>query len=329
MAAPELCGSVLPVTRVELELTEVCDLACRFCYHPHSPRHNAHAVELLRRLAAAGVMELILTGGEPTLAPDFLEVLETAQKLFPRVMVQSNGVHFAEEDLFARLDASRIFCVNFSLHGPEAVHEAVTGVPGSFAATCAALRMAVNAGIRTASNLVLHSGNAAREILEESVAVLAATGCREMTMTRFIPVGLGAGRPLGLSRDAFFDAVRCLSDGCAAAGMSFLLANAAPLCQMPADLRHLCNRCSFGYDKFYIDVEGTVLTCGMGRVPLGNLLERTLEDLLADSAIYRKYTASAHLPSMCADCADLAICGGGCRAAGMAGTGELAGEDIL
>lgn len=329
MAALGWSGDVLPVTRVELELTEACNLACRFCYHPPAPRHNTHAVELLQRLAAAGVMEVILTGGEPALAPDFFAVLKTAQALFPRVMIQSNGVCFADRDFFERLAASRIFCVNFSLHGPEAIHEAVTGIPGSFAATCAALRMATNAGIRTASNFVLHNGNAAREILEESVALLAATGCREMTMTRFIPVGFGAERPLGLSRNAFFDAVRCLSACCAAAGMSFLLANAAPLCQMPVDLRHLCNRCSFGYDKFYIDVEGTVLTCGMGRIPLGNLLEQTLKELLANSTIYHNYMTLKHLPSMCAICDDLEICGGGCRAAGIARSGELAGEDSL
>lgn len=329
MTATPFGAEVLPVTRVEIELTEACNLYCRFCYHSRAPRDNQHASAILHRLAEAGVMEIILTGGEPALAPNFFETLDLACELFPRVMVQSNGTLFADPAVFARLAAHKIFCLNFSLHGPRKVHEEMTGVHGSFDAVCAALRAAVRANIRVASNLVLHRGNAAPQILEESVALLASLGCKEMTMTRFIPTGLGTGQPLGLSSAEFCEAVNNLRCACDEHGISFLLANGAPACQMPAELRDLCNRCSFGFDKFYIDVAGNVLVCGMSRQILGNLLEMPLNELLARSPLYNRYISLQHLPKKCRNCNDLDICGGGCRAAALAQTGSIDGADHL
>lgn len=318
-----------PVTRVEVELTEACNLRCRFCYHSCAPRESHAAEDILARLARDGVMEVILTGGEPALHSRFAAVLDVACGLFPRVMVQSNGTLFANQAAFAPLGTRRIFCLNFSLHGPREVHEALTGVPGSFDAACAALTLAAEAGIRTASNLVLTAENADPTLLHHAVAHLARCGCREMTVTRFIPAGLGRHEPLTPDRGTFVAALRTLVAATAAHGMDFLLANAAPPCRLPEDLQHLSNRCSFGFDKFYVDVQGELLTCGMARTPLGNILARPLAEVLHSAPLYQRYLAHEHVPRRCRDCSRLADCGGGCRAAALAQSGVIDGEDRL
>lgn len=322
-------AGVLPVTRVALELTESCNLRCRFCYHSCAPRHNTHIAAILRRLEEARVMELVLTGGEPALAPRFFATLDSACARFFRVMVQSNGTRFADPATFAQLARRRIFCCNFSLHGPRPVHEAVTGVPGSFDATCAALRQAADARMRVASNLVLHKGNAVPEIIEESVAVLASLGCREMTVTRFVPAGQGAGQPLGVAPQNLIACLRAARLACERHGLSLLLANAIPACELPPDLRSLCNRCSYGYDKFYIDVDGNVLTCGMHRKVLGNIVTNSLDTILSHAELYKKYRALQHIPEKCSTCKDMEACGGGCRAAAFCKTHCLDGEDHI
>lgn len=323
-------GFSLPVTRVEVELTEACNLRCQFCYNSCAPRESRDAEGILRRLAEAGVMEIVLTGGEPALHSRFPAVLGLACSLFPRVMVQSNGTLFAEADAFSVLRSNPIFCLNFSLHGPEAVHNELVGDSGAFAATCAALRHAVSAGIRVASNLVLNRSNADPDALRGTVAVLAALGCREMTLTRFIPTGLGKGQPLGLARREFIAALGVLEEATSANGLTLLLANAVPACQLPESLRHLCNRCSFGHDKFYVDVDGRVMTCGMSRQALGNVLESgMLRGVLETSPLYARYRRLEHLPEKCLACSDLEMCGGGCRAAAFANTCLIQGEDSL
>ena len=111
--------------------------------------------------------------------------------------------------------------------------------------------------------------------------------------------------------------------------MSLLLGNATPACRLPEVLRNLCNRCSFGFDKFYVDVRGDVMTCGMSRQVLGNLLAAPMAELLAASPLRQAYLDDRHLPEGCQQCPDLSLCGGGCRAAALAGGGSLCAEDQL
>lgn len=318
----------LPVTRVELELTEQCNQRCLFCYNSCQPVTCEQPEALLDSLSAAGVFEIILTGGEPSMHPRFFEVLRYATTLFPRVMVQSNGVNFADAGFFAQLRNHPIFCLNFSLHGPEKIHDKLTGNIGGFRNTIKALRAATEAGIRTASNLVLTTVNATPAALSETVKILDEAGVREMTLTRFIPCGLGQSA-LGLATTAevFSRAIDELRYATSARGMSLLLASAAPSCQLPAHQRDLCNRCSFGFDKFYVDVRGNVLTCGMARISLGNLFATPLRDILRTSEVYSDFRELNHIPQHCRICPELSECGGGCRAAALANRGELAAED--
>ncbi len=319
-----------PVTRVEVELTERCNLRCKFCYNSCTPVTCERPFDILDAVAASGALELILTGGEPSLHPEFFKILEHARTLFPRVMVQSNGTSFADPKVFDRLASMRPFCLNFSLHGPEAAHDGLTTIPGSFTRTVRALALAVKANIRTASNLVLTAANAETNLLRETVAILDQIGVREMTLTRFIPCGLGRDAvSLATPISQFTLALRTLLDATKARDMFLLLGNATPACLLPEDLRDLCNRCSFGFDKFYVDVHGNVLTCGMSRQVLGNLLVAPMTELLAASPLRQAYLDNRHLPEGCQQCPDLSLCGGGCRAAALAGGGSLSAKDLL
>lgn len=325
-----MSAGLLPVTRVELELTEDCDLRCAFCYNSREPAYSDCAFEVLEALAKERIMELVLTGGEPSLHPAFMQIVDHALRRFPRVMVQSNGVRFAEGTILEELARRGIFCVNFSLHGPAEAHDALTRVPGSFARTVEALRSAVRLGIRTASNLVLTSTNTARESLVQTVAVLSEAGVREMVVTRFVPCGLGKDAGLlPLSAEALFAALETLWDETSRRGMTLLLANSAPACKMPGRLRALVNRCSFGFDKFYVDVRGNVLVCGMARRRLGNILQSPLSVILSGSPLYLSYRQIEHIPPVCRSCVDLPDCGGGCRAAAMAFGESFDAMDLL
>lgn len=321
---------VIPITRVELELTEQCNLSCKFCYNSCKPDTCTKPEQIIDAIVASGALEIILTGGEPSLHPDFFSILNYAIERCPRVMVQSNGTIFSDSKYFEGLAHARPFCVNFSLHGPKFVHDELTGVADSFDKTIKALELAVNAGIRTASNLVLTRANAHPSLLKETVALFASIGVREMTLTRFIPCGLGKeASALSTTSEEFMLGLETLLHETQLHGMSLLLANATPACRLPEHLRNLTNRCSFGFDKFYVDVHGNILTCGMSRMKIGNLLERPMHDLLRESPLYQSYLSDKHLPDKCQKCAELVRCGGGCRAAAISIGGYLNAEDTL
>ncbi len=317
------------ITRIELELTEKCNLSCEFCYNTCAPVFCDKPEWIMKHLADLGVMELILTGGEPSLHPQFIEVLKLACSMFPRVMVQSNGVLFSDEKFWNKVIQNPIFCFNFSLHGSELIHDSLTNVKSSFLSTTRALSMAVKAGFRTASNLVLTRKNAGQKCLEYVVDHLESIGVREMTITRFIPNGAGQqnAKHLSLNSKDFCTSLETLIRATSKKKISLLLANATPACLIPEHLVQLCSRCSFGYDKFYIDVKGNVLVCGMSRVPIGKLENGQNKFLFSE--IRKRYYEMSHVPEKCTECNLFEICGGGCRAAALAGDQNLFGFDRL
>ncbi len=320
----------IPITRVELELTEVCNLFCIFCYNSRNPKICEKPEVLIQSLSKSGVMELILTGGEPSLHPRFFEILNYACSQIPRVMIQSNGTLFANINFRNQLLQYPIFCLNFSLHGPQKIHDMLTGVEGSFNLTTQAIRFLTSSNIRLACNMVLTVYNSEPQIIQETVRLLEKMGVKEMTVTRFIPCGIGQhSQHLSVVPARFFESLDVLRTETAKCKISLLLANALPACQIPSTYWDLCSRCSFGLDKFYLDINGNVLICGMSRVKLGNLHQKSLIDILSSSNLYSRYLEGSHLPLKCQTCDKLSLCGGGCRASALASTSQIDGEDLL
>jgi len=81
-----------------------------------------------------------LTGGEPTLHPEFFQLLAYFRRRLPGtpVTLLSNGRRFADRKFAARFAAAAKppFAAAIALHGPDArTHDAVAGVRGAFAQT--------------------------------------------------------------------------------------------------------------------------------------------------------------------------------------------------
>ncbi len=94
---------------VLVEITDVCNLRCPTCYAMSGPHRTTHRtleqVERMLDRAVANEVEpdiVQLSGGEPTLHPQFFEILDAAKKRpINYLMVNTNGVRIAEEPGFA------------------------------------------------------------------------------------------------------------------------------------------------------------------------------------------------------------------------------------
>ncbi len=123
-----------------LELTFRCNMLCRHCYIQCDQESWVDEPELttdgwrriLDQLADAGVLWLLLTGGEPLLRPDFAEIYMHAKRRGMLITLFTNGTLVTHEiaDLLA---AYPPFAVEVSLYGRTAeVYEQITTVPGSY-----------------------------------------------------------------------------------------------------------------------------------------------------------------------------------------------------
>ena len=113
--------------RLTVELTNICNLHCSYCLRDedalyHDPA-NFLPVELFSRVArdardAMAIEQIMFTGGEPTLHPQFEQLLAAVAELNLKCSFVTNGWHF--ERVWPLLTRYReaVTHVSFSLDGP-------------------------------------------------------------------------------------------------------------------------------------------------------------------------------------------------------------------
>ncbi len=136
-----------------LRINGHCNMGCSFCFVDLSqPNVDVAALTAeLDRLAATGVTELVLSGGEPTLHPGLPEVVAHGKRLgFATIELQSNGVRLAHPDYAAQLASAGldVACLSLHSHDPD-VSDRITKRPRAFAKTVQGLHNLRALGVQT------------------------------------------------------------------------------------------------------------------------------------------------------------------------------------
>lgn len=168
-----------------LELTRRCNYRCVHCYlgdahHPSRRRSvEERDAEYWRRAldewAEAGVLTLMITGGDPMLHSGFESVYRHAAERGMQILIFCNGSRITDRilQLFRELPPRR---VEISLYGATArTFERVTRAPGSFRKTLNGIRRLLANGTRVALKSVALTLNAHELDAMESLA--RSLGC--------------------------------------------------------------------------------------------------------------------------------------------------------
>ena len=152
-----------------LELTERCNLNCAHCYINRPPGdREAQKRELttpqwqhlLDDMAGAGVLGLVLTGGEILLRDDFREIYAHAKKRGMIISVFTNGT-LIDPGLADFLRDLTPFMVEITVYGrTPATYEAVTRVPGSYERCLRGIDLLLARGIPLALKTMVMTLNA-------------------------------------------------------------------------------------------------------------------------------------------------------------------------
>ncbi len=185
--------------------------------------------KVLRLHASRGVQNVHLTGGEPTIHPQFVEVCMLARKLGMRTSVGTIGTMLARQD-FAAKAVPHLDEALFSLHGHNAeVNDRMTRRRGSFDQTIAAIRntLAVNPDFGLYVNTVVTKHNV--DALGDTVALAAELGAKLIVVSNTTPEGGGFDkfRELGLP---LADIARVMPTIPARAGGAILRFFGMPMC---------------------------------------------------------------------------------------------------
>lgn len=129
-----------------------CNNRCIFCINydkrdipsPTTDEIKNEIIEARKR----GSTYLELIGGEPTIRPDIVNLIQFAKKLkFETIMIATNGRMLSYEDFARTILKAGLNSIVFSLHGHTAkLHDSLTQVPGSFTQ--------INQGIKNVQKII-------------------------------------------------------------------------------------------------------------------------------------------------------------------------------
>ncbi len=120
----------------QIEVTARCNVRCSHCYISDINSKGELTFPEIQRIidevVDAGCLWFVLTGGEPLLRPDFLDIYTYAKKKGLFVVVFTNGTLVNERILDCFIDLPP-YAVEISLYGAtEETYERVVGVRGSY-----------------------------------------------------------------------------------------------------------------------------------------------------------------------------------------------------
>lgn len=321
------------------ELTYACNLACVHCLSSSGKRDprelsTAQCKAIIDELERMQVFYVNIGGGEPTIRPDFWELVDYATDHHVGVKFSTNGVRITPE-VAARLAASDYVDVQISLDGATAeVNDAVRGA-GSFDMAVRALENLAAAGFSDAAASTMPPRYEADEeqgrrpkisvvVTRHNVGqlddfkALADRYGATLRITRLRPSGRGADvwdelHPTAAQQVQLYDWLVAHGERVLTGDSFFHLSGLGA----PGALAGL-NMCGAGRVVCLIDPVGDVYACPFAihdRFLAGNVLsDGGFDNVWKHSALFNELR-EPQSAGACGSCGHYDACRGGCMAA--------------
>ncbi len=181
-----------------VRLTFECNNRCIFCLdsdtHDGRMRDRDEVKEQILEGRRAGATRLILSGGEPTIHPRYVDFIKLGRMAgYPKIQTVTNGRLFQYQDFLDRCIDAGLDEITFSLHGPNArIHDALVGVKGAWEQESAGLRRALETRARTGRpivnvDIVINRANVKH--LKEMLDLFIGWGVHEFDLLQVVPFG--------------------------------------------------------------------------------------------------------------------------------------------
>lgn len=188
------------VKRLEFHISYNCVNNCSFCseydrmkqFKKNPVSFNEIKKELILK-KKAGFDFVNFTGGEPTVHPDFFEIIKFAKSFGYRIYVGTNGSMLAKKD-FCKKVLPFLDEISFSIHGHNAgSHDKLSGRKGAFNDIVAAINNADKFGFANKfANTVVVKDNF--ENLEKILEFLGGRKFKQALFSNIAPEGMGLKR---------------------------------------------------------------------------------------------------------------------------------------
>ncbi|MFQ5598830.1 MAG: TIGR04053 family radical SAM/SPASM domain-containing protein [Nitrospiria bacterium] len=364
MKTPDLSFSKLDFSKTPFltiwEMTQACDLVCRHCRASAIPERcpgeltTEEGKNLLNAVHAMGTPVVVLSGGDPLMRPDLIELISHGKRLGLRMATIPAATDRISAPLFSDLKQAGLSQIAFSLDGSsEALHDGFRQVPGTYRQTLQAISWAQEAGLPVQINTTYSRYNLSD--LDAMINFVGGLGIVFWEVFLLVPVGRGKALE-GLSA-AETEVLLTKLYECASRSRFLLKVTEAPHYRrivmqhrepsrrntvdasgssIPAQLAGgMRPSAAFGRKEkginaakgfCFVSHTGEVYPSGFLPIPAGNIRKTPLRDLYRESDLFNQLRDTNLLKGRCGRCEYRDICGGS-RSRAYAFSGDLMAED--
>ena len=316
------------------ELTHRCPLGCPYCSNPlamDSPKTELDTATWKRvfsEAAAAGVLQVHLSGGEPASRRDLAEIVAHCAEVGLYTNLITSGIGVTPK-LMQALDAAGLDHFQLSIQDslPESA-DAIAGYSGAFAKKREVAELLRPTGIPLTVNAVMHRRNIARA--PAMVALAVALGARRVEIAHaqyygWAMVNRDALMPNREEADAAVDAIEALKKSYAG---DIVIDHV-----LPDYHARFPKACMGGWGRRTINVTpaGKVLPCHAAETIPGlefwNVRDHAIADIWLNSPAFNAFRGTDWMREPCRSCERRDIDFGGCRCQAMALAGDATATD--
>lgn len=177
-----------------VRLTFDCNDRCVFCLDAHTHDGTIRSREEVKAQIIdgrrKGADRLILSGGEPTIHPDYVQFIKLGRMAgYKKIQTVTNGRLFAYKDFLTRCIDAGLGEITFSIHGVNArIHDALVGSKGAFDQEIQGLQHALDDG-RVIINIDVCVNRGNVKTLPDLLEKFTGMGVYEYDLLHVIPFG--------------------------------------------------------------------------------------------------------------------------------------------
>ena len=312
------------------EITLACNLHCKLCGSRAGKARRdelstREALDLVDQLAAIGVRDIGLIGGEVHLRRDWIDIVAAIVKAGMNCSIQTGGRAFSAA-VAAKAAAAGLSGAGVSIDGLRENHDFIRGVKGSFDQAVGALGHLRDCGLQTSVSTQLWSKSIGD--LSGLLAVIAEAGVKSWQIQLSVAMGNAADNNVHLLQPHqmvdIFPLLDELYDEARALGVRMILANnvgyfgpyEAKLRSVESSATHW-DGCSAGRNGLGIEADGKIKGCpslATADYTGANIRDMPLETIWnsTQQLAYMRTRSRDDLWGFCRSCYYADVCLGGC-----------------
>ncbi|HPO13701.1 MAG TPA: radical SAM protein [Candidatus Hydrogenedentes bacterium] len=309
---------------MEIEFSQRCNLRCQYCYYADKTsfengltREEIH--DVLLQAKALGARKIIILGGEPMVYPHIMETLHFLRTEDLYVEMFTNGYRISP-DIAQQLFDMQVFVVVKMNSRAEHIQDALSGKKGAYKNIQEAFKNLLHAGYPGEQPLLAVSSIICQQNIDDVPAMWE--WLRDQNIIPYFEMITPQGRARA-NEWLYVDIGR----------LEKLFYALSELDRVKYDIHWepqpplVGIKCQRHQYSCLVNAQGYVFPCVGTNIPVGNIRERKLADIIRESEViqdlrnYRKY-----IKGPCRTCEKLSECYG-CRGAAYQLTGDYLASD--